>query len=80
MRATMTARTGSKILALGLVACAAISCSPVPVAVGGSPPGAVKTSAKRSGSNCFYSNGAATDRIVKGRVLRWCGPEPRPMN
>jgi hypothetical protein len=79
MRATMTARAGSKILALGLVAFTAVSCSPVPVAVGG-PPGAVQTSAKRSGGTCFYSNGVAADRIVKGRLLHWCGPEPRPMN
>ena len=80
MRATTTARTGSKILALGLVAFNAISCSPVPAAVGGTPPSAVRISANRSGSTCFYSNGAATDRTVKGRLLRWCGPEPRPMN
>jgi hypothetical protein len=80
MRATMTARTASKLLALGLVALTAISCSPVAVAVGGTSPSAVRTSANHSGSTCFYSNGVATDRTVKGRVLRWCGPEPRPMN
>jgi hypothetical protein len=80
MRATMTARSGSKILALGIVACTVSSCTPVPIAVGGTPPSAVQASAGRSGSTCFYSNRVATDRIVMGRVLRWCGPEPRPMN
>jgi hypothetical protein len=79
MRAAMTARTASKLLALGLVALTAISCSPVPVAVGGTP-SAVHISANRSGSTCFYSNSVATDRTVKGRILRWCGTEPRPMN
>ena len=75
----MTPRIASRIIALGFVACAAAGCSAIEVA-GDNPQQAAHNGAARYASAaCFYSNVSGADRIVDGRLLHWCGPEPRAL-
>jgi len=75
MRASIAARRTPVIISFGILAMTA-GCSLVPSPAGG---GAIVTqqSAPSYASACFYSDRSGTDRIAGGRVIHWCGPEPR---
>jgi hypothetical protein len=76
-RADMTTRTVSLVFALGLIACATC-CTAIDAYSSGNPqPAMLKQPGRYASAACFYSDVSGTDRVIGGRVLHWCGPEPR---
>jgi hypothetical protein len=76
----MPRKTVPLILALGLLAGATAGCSPSDVSSSGySPQAAQRIVPAYVGTSCFYSDVSGMDRIVGGRVFRWCGPEPKAL-
>jgi len=72
--------TASSILAVGLLACAAAGCSVTETTDNRYSPQAVQqAAAPQVRTSCFYSDISGVDRIVGGRVLNWCGPEPKAL-
>jgi hypothetical protein len=69
------------ILVGGFIAEIAPGCSSVTPLTGANPRQPVEEIASsHAGDACFYSNDFGTERNIAGRVLHWCGPEPRAVN
>jgi hypothetical protein len=69
------------ILVGGFIAEIAAGCSSVASLTGANARQPVEDIASsRAGDACFYSNDFGTERSIAGRVLHWCGPEPRAVN
>ncbi len=76
----MPQKTVPLILALGVIASAAAGCSPIQASGSGNLPQAAQiTAAPYVRASCFYSDVSGADRTVAGRVLNWCGPEPKAL-
>ena len=75
----MPRMTAPLIVALGLLAFAAAGCSAIEASGNGNLVQAQKAGALQVRTSCFYSDVSGTDRFVGGRVVRWCGPEPKAL-
>jgi hypothetical protein len=68
------------ILICGAIAGAVAGCGSPPPSLGSNNQSSPGSGSAYASGGCFYSNGSAAERHVAGRVLNWCGPEPRPLN
>jgi hypothetical protein len=79
MRRPKKINIASMVLAWSFIVGAAAGCSSVSLLADVRQPVEESTALYVSGA-CFYSNEFGTERSIGGRVLHWCGPEPRAVN
>ncbi len=74
----MWRRNSGRVISLLAAACVA-ACSAAPGPGAGDRPAAQNHTHPSTGAACFYSDSSGADRLAGGRVIHWCGPEPRPV-
>jgi hypothetical protein len=72
---TMRYRNSGLVISLVVAACTA-GCSSLPAPGAGDRP-QIQSSAAHAA--CFYSDRSGADRLAGGRVVHWCGPEPKAL-
>lgn len=77
-RAPVIVRCSFAMAVLGIATLTA-ACGPVPSSAGAESGSAQKNAIPHNKADCFYSDFLGTDRVVAGRVLHWCGPEPKAL-
>jgi hypothetical protein len=75
-RASIPSPRSFAIAAFGIAALAT-ACSPIPRLNEAAPRQVPKSTSSYANGACFYSDVSGTDRMASGRVLHWCGPEPK---
>jgi hypothetical protein len=73
---TMRYRNSGLVISLVIAACTA-GCTSLPAPGAGDRPQVQSTSHSSVRVACFYSDRSGADRLAGGRVVHWCGPEPR---
>jgi hypothetical protein len=74
---TMRYRNSGLVISLVVAACTA-GCSSLPAPGAGDRPQIQSSADPSAQAACFYSDRSGTDRLAGGRVVHWCGPEPKP--
>jgi hypothetical protein len=75
---TMRYRISGLVISLVVAACTA-GCSSLPAPGAGDRPQIQSSVDPSAQSACFYSDRSGADRLAGGRVVHWCGPEPKAL-